>query len=456
MAITVFCLLSLLLFAGKIIRVSIPLLQKCYLPSSVIGGVLGLILFQCFPQFFNEETVQSIAKIPGFMINIVFATLFLGVATPPLKKVFQVAFPQLCFGQIMAWGQYVIGFAAAGWILIPFFGAHEGFGNLLEIGFQGGHGTVGGMSESFRTLGWEDGIALGYTVATAGMILGVVVGMMLVNWAGRKGYVKNIRQFESQNKLQQLGIYRASDRPTAGWQTVYSDSIDSLAWHIALVGIVVLCGYGILEGLRSLEIFCFPNGSIRIFKGFPLFPLCMIGGLVIQKIARLCKVDSLVDHGQMQRLAGAALDFLVLSAMATIKIAVVADNWKSLLTIIVLGLLFALFMVIRVAPRLFKESWFECAIADFGQALGVTATGLLLLRSVDPESKTCAAQAFGYKQLLHEPFMGGGLWTATALTLLFQFGWKIMLCISSGAMLVWIVIAVILCRKNGRSAACGK
>ena len=451
-AITVFYLLSLLLFFGKIIRVSAPLLQKCYLPSSVIGGLLGLILFQCFPQFFQPELIQTISKLPGFMINIVFATLFLGVATPPLKKVFQVAFPQLCFGQIMAWGQYVIGFATVGFILIPCFGAHKAFGNLLEIGFQGGHGTVGGMSESFRALGWEDGIALGYTVATAGMILGVVVGMMLVNWAGRKGYVKNIRQFESQNRLQRLGIYHASERPRAGWQTVYCDSIDSLAWHIALVGISVLCGYGILEGLRALEICCFPENTTRIFRGFPLFPLCMIGGLLIQKAAQWGKVDSLIDHGQMQRLAGASLDFLVLSAMATIKISVVAQNWQSLLIIIVLGLIFALSMVIFVAPRLFKESWFECAIADFGQGLGVTATGLLLLRSVDPEAKTCATQAFGYKQLLHEPFMGGGLWTATALTLLFQLGWKLMLCISSAALLVWVIFAVIICRRNKKSA----
>jgi len=452
MAVTAFCLLSLLLFFGKIIRVSVPLLQKCYLPSSVIGGVLGLVLFQYFPQLFKPEMVQTIGKIPGFMINIVFATLFLGVATPPLKKIFQVAFPQLCFGQVMAWGQYVIGFAAVGFVLIPFFGAHEAFGNLLEIGFQGGHGTVGGMSESFRTLGWEDGIALGYTVATVGMILGVVVGMMLVNWAGRKGYVKNIRQFESQNRLQQLGIYHSGKRPTAGYQTVYCDSIDSLAWHISLVGIAILFGYGLLEGLRALEIGCFPEQTMRIFKGFPLFPLCMIGGLVIQRLARLFKVASLIDRGQMQRLAGAALDFLVLSAMATIKISVVAANWQSLLIITALGLVFSLFMVIFVAPRLFRESWFECAIADFGQALGVTATGLLLLRSVDPESKTCATQAFGYKQLLHEPFMGGGLWTAAALTLLFRFGWKIMLGISLGALIVWLVPTVIICCKNRRTS----
>ena len=449
-AIIVFCLLSVLLVCGKVLRVFIPLLQRCYLPSSVIGGALGLVIFQCFPQLLPADSIAAVGKLPGFMINVVFATLFLGVVTPPLKKVFQVAFPQLCFGQMMAWGQYVIGFALVGFVLIPLFGVNPGFGNLLEIGFQGGHGTVSGMSESFRSFNWEDGIALGYTVATAGMLAGVTIGVLLVNWAGRKGYVKNIRRFDDQNQLQQRGIYHHEARPIAGWQTVYCDSIDSLAWHVALVGIAILIGFGIQKGLQVAEIKCFPESTLRIFKGFPLFPFCMIGGLLIQKVAQGCRFNALIDHGQMQRLSGAALDFLVVSAMATIKLSVVLQNWQGLLLLIMLGIVFSVFMVVYVAPKLFKESWFECAIADFGQATGVTATGLLLLRAVDPESKTCAAQAFGYKQLLHEPVMGGGLWTALALTLLYKLGWQLMLTISVVMMAVWIIISVVVGRSYKR------
>ena len=48
-AIVIFCLLSILLVLGKVIRVGIPLLQRLYLPSSVIGGFIGLAIFQCFP-----------------------------------------------------------------------------------------------------------------------------------------------------------------------------------------------------------------------------------------------------------------------------------------------------------------------------------------------------------------------------------------------------------------------
>ena len=449
-AITVFCLLSVLLVFGKTLRVLIPVLQRCYLPSSVIGGVIGLTAFQCFPEIFPADCIAAVGKIPGFMINVVFATLFLGVVTPPLKKIFQTAFPQLCFGQILAWGQYTIGFALAGFLLIPLFGVNPGFGNLLEIGFQGGHGTVSGMAESFHSFNWEDGIALGYTVATAGMIVGVTLGVVLVNWAGRRGYVKNIRSFDDQSKLQQQGIYHRKARPNAGWQTVYCDSIDSLAWHISQVGIAILIGFGIQKGLQIGEIKFFPDNSIQIFKGFPLFPFCMIGGLLIQKAAQVCKINSLIDHGQMQRIAGAALDFLVVAAMATIKLKVVMANWQALLILIAAGTVFAVAMVIFAAPKLFKESWFECAIADFGQATGVTATGLLLLRAVDPESKTCAAQAFGYKQLLHEPVMGGGLWTALALTLLYKLGWQTMLIISASALVIWVIIGVSHCKLRDR------
>ena len=105
-------------------------------------------------------------------------------------------------------------------------------------------------------------------------------------------------------------------------------------------------------------------------------------------------------------------------------------------------------MVVFIAPKLFKEAWFERAIADFGQATGVTATGLLLLRTVDPESKTSAAQSFGYKQLVHEPFMGGGIWTALALTLVFTIGWLNVFLISSAFFIFWVIVMIVLIRQN--------
>ncbi len=305
------------------------------------------------------------------------------------------------------------------------------------------------MTSTFEAFKWSDGIALGYTMATAGMVLGIVIGMVLVNWAQRKGVVVNVRTFDDRGRHEQRGVYRLLNRPDAGKQTVFCDSIDSLAWHIALIGLAILLGYLMLKGFQLLEIEVFPKSTgKRIFSGFPLFPLCMIGGLVMQKGMEKVKAHVLIDHGQMQRLAGAALDFLVVSAVATIQISVVAANWQSLLVLIAAGTLWSVILVVYLAPRLFKEAWFERAIAEFGQSLGVTATGLLLLRTVDPENKTVAAESFGYKQLLHEPFMGGGLWTALALTLVFNIGWFNLFLISCGALVFWFIPTLIFVLKN--------
>ena len=434
MAVCVFVALSALLFIGKIVRMKLTFLQRLYLPSSVVGGIVGLALVSAFGQYIPAEGIADAQKVPGFLINIVFATLFLGAATPKIRDVVYYAMPQLCLGQLIAWGQYVVGLGLAGFVFVRLFGVPAAFGNLLEIGFEGGHGTVGGMVESFVAFGWEDGIALGYTMATAGMILGIVLGMTMIQWAYRRRIVKQVVAFDDRRLHERKGVHPRRSRPPAGRQTVMSDSIDSLAWHLAVTGVAVMIGVGL--------------HSLIPMKGFPLFPLCMIGGVVLQAASKTVKKDLLLDRGQMERISGASLDYLVVAAVATIQLKVVAENWIPLTILVVAGTAWSCAVVLWVAPRIFRKAWFERAIAEFGQAMGVTATGLLLLRTVDPESRTPAAMSFGYKQLLHEPFMGGGIWTALALTLVYRIGWLNTWLICLAMLIVWGAVALFLWRRN--------
>lgn len=111
---------------------------------------------------------------------------------------------------------------------------------------------------------------------------------------------------------------------------------------------------------------------------------------------------------------------------------------KSLAIIVIAGILWNVFCVMWLSWRLLPNDWSERAIAEMGQSMGVTATGLLLLRVVDPESKSEAPAAFGYKQLLHEPFMGGGLWTSSAVILVVTFGAIPVSLVSIGAIAAWL------------------
>lgn len=445
-AVIIFAALSVLLVAGKILRVQLPILQKLYLPSSIVGGLLGLLLLTLCREYVPTDVVEDMRRMPGFLINVIFATLFLGTGVPKVKNLAASVLPQLTLAQIVVWGQYVVGIGIAGFLLVPAFNVPPAFGNLLELGFEGGHGTVGGMTEAFISHNWSDGIALGYTVATIGMVCGIAVGMCMVNWAYARGYIKTVRPFGKRSLNERRGIHPKDARPSAGRQTVLPDSVDSLAWHVAIVGIAVLVGFCILQGCRAAEVALFPNAKTRLFIGFPMFPLCMLGGVLLQWLSKMVKVDLLVDREQMMRISGAALDYLALSAVTTIELSVVAANWMPLTIMVTLGLFWTIGSVLFFSPRLFKEAWFERGIAEFGQATGVTATGLLLLRTVDPDNKTVAAASFAGKQLLHEPAMN--LWVALAFALVMTIGWMPVFLVSSVMLAIWIGVAALIIRRG--------
>ncbi len=437
-----FCGLCLLVALGKLLRVKVRLFQRLYMPSSIIAGLLGLLVIQVCGDRLPSEWTAGWGELPGLLINVVFASLFLGVTIPPLSQIWKRSAPQLAYGQIVAWGQYVIGLGLVLLVLGRTCNVPALFGVIVPIGFEGGHGTAGGLGQTFADLNWEDGLDFALAAATAGIISAIVVGMSLVNWAVRKGIVRSVSKASLDDPYALTGIYPVDDRPEAGRQTVSPSSIDALALHVAFIGVAILIGLALRCVLVWLELKIpgMANSEIEIMRAFPLFPLCMMGGLIVQLcVTRFAKV-SLIDHGLVQRVGGTALDFLVVAAIATIRVEVVAKGWLPFVAIVAGGILWNVFCVMWLAKRMLPNCWFERAIAEMGQSMGVTATGLLLLRSVDPESKTEAASAFGYKQLLHEPFMGGGLWTSSAIVLVaIHGGWPIF-GVSVAAILAWAVV----------------
>ncbi|HDP93980.1 MAG TPA: sodium:glutamate symporter [Candidatus Aminicenantes bacterium] len=440
--VTSFCGLSLLLVVGKILRIRIPLLQRLYIPTSVIGGTLGLIILQTTGDAIPAGWTRGWSELPGFLINIVFAALFLGVTIPPLKEIWRRSAPQLAYGQVVAWGQYFVGMGLVLFFLGPLFGLPDVFGVIVEVGFEGGHGTAAGLRDTFATFRWPEGSDYALAAATVGVVSAIVGGIILINWAARRGHTHRLRPLDQLGTGEWGGFYSPDRRPVAGRQTVPADSIDSLAFHLAVIGIAVLIGFGIKQALVQIEHLWPSLQRSHALSGFPLFPLCMLGGLIIQVfLDRFRKIPFVpLDHALMQRLSGTALDFLVVSAISTIRLEIITARWLPFLLIVMGGITWNVLCVMFLARRVLPDAWFERAIAEMGQSMGVTATGLLLLRAVDPENETAAPSAFGYKQLLHEPIMGGGLWTSMAIPLVMIHGGMPVFILSAGVIAAWLLV----------------
>ncbi len=426
------CILLLFLLAGKILRAKVVLFQRIFLPASIIGGFLALFfgpyLLDVLPGFLFDTWSQ----IPGLLINIVFATLFLGVVIPGIKTMWTQGGSQLCFGMVVGSGQYLVAMLVTVLLLIPLFDVPPIFATILEIGFAGGHGTAAGMQQVFTELGFPAGSALAQMSATVGIITAVVGGVFYINIAIRRGYCVNLDETKGIPKYKKVGLIPERYRTIASKATVASESIEPLAFHFAIVGLAILIGWVMLTGVRQLH---------PMLGGFPLFPLAMMGGMIVQILSVPLKVSQYYDRLTFERILGFSLDVLVVAAIASIRLDLFIENLWPFLILMAAGIAWLFFSLTVLAPRMFPYNWLERGITEYGMQSGVTAMGLLLLRLVDPHYKTDTAQAFGFKQMLYEPFFGGGFITATAPFILIGLGiwWSIWA--SAGIILLFLIIS---------------
>lgn len=407
-----FIVLGVFLLLGKIIRVKTGWVQKLFLPSSIVAGFIMLVLgpevlgaiatslgYDGLSEagLFTATMLEVWASLPGILISIVFATLFLGHQLPSWRRARDLAGPQLSLGVALGSGQYVIGLLLTVLVLIPVFSSTPMIGALIEMGFEGGHGTAAGMGPTLEELDFAEGSDIALGIATVGVVGGIVIGIIAINWAVRTGRTKIVRGDVEASVEEQRGLFRADEYYPAGTMTSRPSSVEPFTLHAAIVALAILLGWLLLEALRWIEQRTWAE-TIEIFEFVPLFPLAMLGGVVVQVLADRFGAGRIIDDQIMLRIQGLALDYLIISALATLSLTAIGANIGPFLLLCVMGVVFTVSMLFFLAPRIIPDYWFERGIGDFGQSMGVTATGLILMRIVDPDAESPAFEAFGYKQ----------------------------------------------------------
>lgn len=455
-----FITIALLVLVGRFVRQRIKFLRDLYLPSSIVSGVIALLLGPQalgaiitavagteapLAQGIFPETIRNVwSQSPSVFINVVFATLFIGEAIPSPRDIWRKASPQVAFGQTLAWGQYVVGLILAILILTPVFGMSPIAATLIEVAFEGGHGTSAGMAETFNNLGFTAGPDLALALATVGIVSGIIAGTVLADWARRTGKVQVVRS-EDPDAASFDSHDRTNEDPTirvARARLMRDLLIDPLSLNLSFVGLAIAIGWLILQALIYIESITWGLAGVELFSYVPLFPIALIGGLIVQLLLERTGRSYLVSRPLIERIGGVALDVTIVTALASISLAVLGDNLIPFLILAVAGIAWNVLAFIYLGPRMLPTFWFERGIGDLGQSMGVTATGLVLIRMVDPENRSGALESFAYKQLLFEPIVGGGLFTAAAPLLISQFGSVPVLLLTSVILIFWLVFGM--------------
>lgn len=394
--------IGILLLAGTLLRAKIKILQTFLVPSALIAGILGFILVST--GLLGMPTADGWVEIPtktfSYITFHLFAFGFVGVGllrseTSSTKTMAQGGlWMALLFGLIWAI-QGILGKTIFElWAMITGSSISSDLGYLLGSGFAQGPGQV----HAYGTI-WENtyqithAVNTGLAFAAMGFMVAVLIGVPLANVGIKRGWITE----KNQGSLPDFflrGIMNKGNNPPCSLSTTHPANIDNLAFHVSIMAAIYAIAYcfGLAWSLNM------PQGFNGLGFGL-LFTWGMFFAIVIRMIMTKVNLIYLVDPGTIRRITNTSVDYMICAVFMAISFsdlkAVIIPFFSA-----VGAAAFASLIVIMWFARRAPEYAFERGLAIFGCYTGTVASGLLLLRIIDPEFKSPAAVELGIMNVI--------------------------------------------------------
>lgn len=426
-------ILSIFVVLGYIVREAIPFLNKIFLPASVIGGALALI---AGPQVLGLiEIPEVFGSFSNDLLEIIIVSLIFGITFS--RKMVANYLDVILVSEGLRMSQLFIGGGIG--ILMCFIWPQlpVGWGTMGIFSFCSGHpiaAAVGGIYMSYDIPGNMD---MGIIMSTVGLITALVGGMIYVNYGIRKGWATFIKPDGSAKMQMQRGVLPEDKQGSVGTEKINGGALNNLLFQFAIIMIIIFLGRGLHDLLA--------NYVWDVFGNFPDFLFDMIVALILWPILSKVKLTRYYDRKTAQSISGFALDMIIVGAVATMNLSVVATYWLPLLIYCVIMIIVIFFGCHFFFKKLVAEEWFEKAVFTFGAYTGVTASGLALLRALDPKTESSSYAANSIASAFQMPFMGFTM-TLVPMFAVTMTGMEVL--ISAAITIVCLVLAWVLFRKK--------
>ena len=387
------------LLLGNMLKRSIRLLRVSLIPTSVLGGgiliivagiykaITGDIMFDT--AFFGGNGTASLELITyhalalGFIASTfkpsqgkltkkrteeIFNTGVTTVATYLLQGIFGLAITMIA-------ALFIKDFFQGAGILLPF-GYGQGTGQALNYG---------GIFEA--DFGFNGGRSFGLTIAAMGFLSASIGGVIHLNILRKKGLI-----LSGDAKAKNL----VSEHIQGDDEIPMQESMDKMTVQIALIAV----SYGLAFGLMSFFGKLLPGMKSVIF-GFN-FLLGVLAATIVKMVINFLHKKNIIHREYinsflMTRASNFAFDIMVVAGVAAIRLSVLESYWGIMLILGVVGLIVTYIYNYIVSKVLFKEYSREQFLMMFGMLTGTASTGTILLRELDGEFKTPAADNMVYQ-----------------------------------------------------------
>ena len=282
-----FAYAGFLILVGYILRSKIKIFQDLYIPSSVIGGIVGLllgsqVLGRFSPVSFNFSANMSALAMP--LLAIVFCTQLIGAKFNKglIKSGLSVALLNsgtACL-QTGLCGLLMLGLIAAGISQAPL-----GFSAMPFTGFYGGHGVPAISASVFDELGhwdYDSAVSVGTTFATVGLLFGVIIGIVVINIAARKGIIAANAGIQNLSAEERSGFIPEDKRTGAVDAVTTNDAVNPVAFQLAIIFSIMFFAYKLM--------------NIPFFNSFGITICCLFVSIVYTVLGKKTPIGRYFDR----------------------------------------------------------------------------------------------------------------------------------------------------------------
>ena len=401
-------LIAAFLLLANVLRHKVPFFRKSLMPTAVLAGFLFLILRTAGVLLLKQETLDNLLYNP-FDTKILETVTYHGIAIGFIAMSLQVAKKKDTEGDgltapksgaLIVSNYLVQGIAGLLITLLLFYVFYRNettvfaaSGVLLPMGYGQGPGQANNIGGTFEALGLAGGRSFGLAIAAAGYLCACIVGVIYINVLTRRktrqraehedlsGSVVTVADFQDENEI-----------PIA-------ESLDKFSVQAALVIFVYLITFAVSWGLDALVGAIAPGFNEKAFRpllwGFN-FVLGTVIAMLTRKVLGLLRKSGTMkrqyqNNYLLSRISGLAFDLMIVCGIASINIEDLKGLWVPFALLAVAGGIVTFVWLKWLCKKLYPNYSEEAFVSMYGMMTGTISSGVMLLREIDPNFSTPAA-----------------------------------------------------------------
>ena len=374
---------------AQLLRQKVSLIRKSLMPVAVLAGFL-LLIAKYLGLVHPDEQILEMLVYHGIALGFIAMSL----RVPAEKQSSGGDLTGLKSGAVIV-STYLIqgitGLLLSRFVAYTFMpGLFKAAGLLLPMGYGQGPGQANNIGSSYEALGFAGGRSFGLSIAAAGYLVACIVGVVILNILSRRGKLGTARRSE----LEDPGVdfFQSKD------EIPVSDSIDKLSVQIAMVVLVYLVTYltawGITSGIAALSAGLAGTVNTLIW-GFNFIigsALAILVRVLLEKAKKAGVIRRQYQNNYLlNRISGFFFDIMIVAGIASIRLEDIRGLWL-LFVLMAFGGAVVTWLHLRfVCKKVYRDYYYEGLISMYGMLTGTISSGVLLLREIDPDLSTPAA-----------------------------------------------------------------